>query len=205
VVLVPTASAYSAALVREYRISPAEAGRRARTTSGWSDGLVIIINIERLSSSLGRFSLAAHELTHQYQIQVTAPADAWGLYWYAEGMADWVGWNVAEVAKVATVDDQRSLWLGRLRQAQALPRLATLDTRTKWSAALEVYGTPNTYRVAALAVDHLVSTGGMETTLTYLRLLRESGDRVQAFRRVFGMTADEYSDEFRSRLDGLLQ
>jgi hypothetical protein len=156
--LVPNATAYVSTMVREWGITQAEGARRARTTTGWSSGQMIIINVERTPSSLRRFNLAAHELTHQYQAQITIPVSAWSLYWFPEGMADLMSWRITEIGGVVAADEQRRSWLAGFRQAPARPDLSSIDNEPKWFAALEAYVCLiNVYRVAAFAVEYLAN------------------------------------------------
>lgn len=205
VLLVPNAAAYISTMVREFQISQSEGERRARTTTGWSSRLTIVINVERTPTVLRRFNLAGHELTHQYQNQITAPVNAWSLYWFPEGMADLIAWKIAEIGRVATVEDQRRSWLTGLRQAQVRPDLTLLDTEPKWFDALDVYGSANAYRVAVFAVEHLAETRGMAALTTYLMTLRDTRDRAQAFQRAFGMIPEQFSAEFKARLEEILR
>lgn len=203
--LVPDATAYVSTMVREWGITQAEGARRARTTTGWSSGQMIIINVERTPSSLRRFSLAAHELTHQYQAQITAPVSAWSLYWFPEGMADLMSWKITDISGVAPAGEQRRSWLAGLRQAPSRPDLSSIDSEPKWFAALEAYGSANVYRVAVFAVEHLANDRSLASLLTYLQTLRETRDRTQAFQRAFGVTPEQYSADFKVRLDELLR
>lgn len=199
IILVPDNAAYIAALIREFSVSQTEADRRARTTTGWTAGSTIIINVGVLSPR-ARIFLTAHELTHQLQMQVTAAVDPWRLYWLAEGTADAVAAHVVEMSGHFPVEGYRTSWLATVHRAERRPDLSGLNTRGAWIAALDIYGSSVTYRVAGLGALYLIERFGHSAILAYFEALGRSDDPTQAFQQAFGWSIDAFIEEFRTFL-----
>lgn len=205
IMLVPDAAAYAAAMIREWNITQTEADRRVRTTSGWTSGTTIIVNVSNTTTPRARIFLASHELTHQYQIQTSAPAGAWSLYWLTEGAADVIGARVAERGGVGSMAETKQAWIDTLRRAPTRPDLNQIVTEPSWFAALNVHGSGVTYRYAAMAVLYLAETRGYPPLMGFYAALRDSRDRALAFQRVVGVTLEEFTTDYRAHLDRLLQ
>lgn len=205
IVLVPDAAGYAAAMIREWNITQTEADRRVRTTSGWTSGTTIIVNVSNTTTPRARIFLASHELTHQYQIQTSAPAGAWSLYWLTEGAADVIGARVAERGGVGSMAETKQAWIDTLRRAPTRPDLNQIGTEPSWFAALNVHGSGVTYRYAAMAGLYLAETKGYPPLMGFYAALRDSRDRALAFQRVVGVTLEEFTTDYRAHLDRLLQ
>lgn len=205
VVLTADAAAYAAAMIREWNISQAEADRRVRTTSGWASSTTIVVNVGNLATPRARLFLASHELTHQYQIQLSAPTGAWTLYWLAEGVADVIGARVVERGGAGSLADTRQAWLNVLRRAATRPDLNQIVTEPTWFAALTVHGAGVTYRYAGIAALYLAETRGYPTLMAYFAALRDTRGPGPAFQRAVGVTLDEFTAEYRAYIDRLLQ
>ncbi|MDG1266667.1 MAG: thermonuclease family protein, partial [Ilumatobacter sp.] len=138
-----------------------------------------------------------HEVMHIAQFELTGMcADI--PQWFAEGQAEFVGWNLAVADGQQRYDDARSFAINpeRLAGYQALNGLADLNDYT--DDGLE-------YRIGALAVELLVAEHGWDATTDVLsRLNRKtvgcgSPDPTytkfaNSFATTFGYTIDEFSD-----------
>ncbi len=205
IILVPDVAAYAATMIREWNITQTEADRRARTTSGWTNRMTIIVNVDSTRTARSRIFLAAHELTHQFQIQVSAPVGAWGLYWLTEGVADVLGARVIDLARAGTLTDTRQSWIDTLRRAALRPDLTQIDTEQAWFTALDTYGSAVTYRSAAMATLYAAETKGYAPLIAYYQALRDTRDRAQAFQRAIGVTLEEFTTDYKAHLDRVLQ
>lgn len=205
ILLVPDAAAYAAAMMREWNINQTEADRRVRTTSGWTSGTTIIVNTANTSTPRARIFLAAHELTHQYQIQVSAPTGAWTLYWMTEGVADVVGARLVDRGGAGVMTDTRQAWVTALRRAATRPDLDALATESAWFAALNAHGAAVTYRYAGMAALYLAETKGYPPLMGFFAALRDTRERAPAFQRAAGITLDEFTHEYKVHLERLLQ
>ena len=205
IVLVPDAAAYAAAMVREWNITQTEADRRVRTTSGWTSGTTIIVNVSNTATARARIFLASHELTHQYQIQTSAPAGAWSLYWLTEGTADVIGARVIDRGGVGPMPDTKQAWIDALRRTPTRPDLGQIITEPSWFAALNAHGSGVTYRYAGMAALYLAETRGYPALIGFYAALRDSRDRGLAFQRAAGVTLEEFTTDYKAHLDRLLQ
>jgi len=200
IIVVPDRAGYAAALIREFRINNAEAERRARTSSAWTAGLTIIVTITSSSARASRMHLVAHELTHQLEMQVAAPASPWQLYWMAEGVADAVTARIVESGGYAPSGTYQARWLESLRRAPRRPELHELGTMESWFASLDRSGSPATYALAGLAALSLVDRFGHGAILAYFRALNGHNDAATAFQRGFGRPLESFLEEFRRLL-----
>ena len=200
IILVGDRAAYIAVMVREFRVTQEEAERRARTTTGWTAGSTILVTVTASSSTATRVFLTAHELTHQWQIQVAVPAGPWRVYWIGEGVADAVAARVVEMGGHAPSGSYQTSWTGILRRAERRPDLSELVTQEGWFAALDRYGSSVTYRVAGLAAMYLTDRLGHGVMVTYFKTLGSTGDPAQAFFQAFSRSPEGFMEEFRSFL-----
>jgi hypothetical protein len=200
IVVVPDRAGYVAALLRELRISEAEAERRARTSTAWTAGFVIIATVTSSSTRASRMYLMAHELTHQLQMQVSAPANPWRLYWMAEGAADAVAARIVESNGYAPAGAYQQRWIAVLKRAANRPGLLELNTQEGWFASLDRSGSATTYAVAALAAAYLMERSGNGAILTHFRALSTRSDGAAAFQQAFSRTLETFLEEFRRTL-----
>lgn len=205
VLLVPDAAAYAGVMIREWNITQTEADRRVRTTSGWTTGTTIIINVANTTTRRARLFLASHELTHQYQIQISAPAGAWTLYWLTEGVADVIGARMVDRGGAGAMADTRQTWIDALRRAPTRPDLNEIVTEPSWFAALTVHGSGVTYRYAGMAALYLAETRGYPPLMGFFAALRDNRERAPAFQRAAGITLEDFTTDYKAHLDRLLQ
>ncbi len=204
VVLVPDRAGYIAALIREFRVDQAEADRRARTTTGWTSGATILMTVTANSARTFRMTLTAHELVHQLQMQVTAPANPWRLYWMAEGIADAVAARIVESGGYAAAGSYQTRWVEVMRRATRRPDLQELATEAGWFVSLDRNGSGTTYALAALAGHSLMERHGHPAILNYFRALAGTNGGTAAFQRTFNQTLDAFLEEFRRSLSNQL-
>lgn len=197
IIIVPDRASYAAAMIREFRISEAEADRRTRTTSAWTAGPIIIMTVTPSSARASRIFLIAHELMHQFQMQVTAPVTPWRLYWMSEGVADAVAARTVESAGYAAAGSYQARWLGTLRRASVRPELPGLGTMEGWFAWLDRSGSSATYALAGLAALYLADRAGHGAILAYFRALSGGNDAPTAFQQAFSRPLEVFLEELR--------
>lgn len=203
IILLPSQASYIDALLREFKVTRPEAERRARTTSAWTQGGMILIDVGNIDSTRGRLFLVAHELTHQLQMHIAAPVSITQLYWLAEGMADAVAAHVVGSSGISTVEAYRKSWVESLR-GRPHPQLADLAEDSGWFAALDRYGSSPTYRVAGLAALLLVERSGQGSLLNFFRLLPTT-DPSKAFLQTFSMRIEVFVEDYKAYLLNQLQ
>ena len=142
-------------------------------------------------------AIIGHEVTHIAQFELTGMcADI--PQWFAEGQAEFVGWNLAVADGQQLYNDARDFVINpeRLAGYQALNGLEDLTDYTE--SGLE-------YKIGALAVELLVAEHGWDATTEVISKLNRktvgcgSPDPTfnkfsDSFATTFGYTIDEFSD-----------
>ncbi len=195
VILTANTEAYSAAHVREFGVTKAEADRRARTTRGWTSGNTILMNMGNLGNRSVRTRILSHELVHQYQDQVCKGSNCGELTWMREATADVIAARVVESVGATTLAQYREEWRTLLAEAPALPSLSELHSAQAWYAALDKYGSDVGYRTADMAGLRLLELGGQDALLGFFVKLSE-GDPESAFVDAFGVSLGEFEAGF---------
>ncbi len=195
----PTRGEYAAALVTAGRLSPARAAEIAEHSVGLARPGRLLLNDHALrgarrSTWLG---VVAHELTHLAQYDLSGGRRGRSEQWVREGMADWVTSRVLERLGERTFRDRReqacrAVAQGlRAREGEPLD-LAELGSPRGWEArALGAEGRLG-YRLAFLLTEDLIRRRGFESLIAYFRAFGDSDDRLDQFRRVFGLSLKEF-------------
>ena len=142
-------------------------------------------------------AIIGHEVTHIAQFELTGMCADIPL-WFAEGQAEFVGWNLAVVDGQQRYDDARSFAINpeRLAGYQTLNGLEDLNDYT--DDGLE-------YEIGALAVELLVAEHGWDATTEVISKLNSKtvgcgsldptfNKFSDSFATTFGYTIDEFSD-----------
>ncbi|MDR3563737.1 MAG: hypothetical protein P4N59_20200 [Negativicutes bacterium] len=199
VFLVSNDEEYLNVLVSELHIDKAEAERRVRTTSGWSSGNIIILDVRKAADRRDNIFTVAHEMTHQFQNQEDAGKHT-KLEWIAEGMADNMAAVVVEKSGRATLAQYKKWWTDIFIKAKTRPYIYELHTPQNWYSSLDKHGTSTTYRIAGLAMMHLTETKGYEPILGYMHYLRDADSPEKAFVQAYGMELSLYEKEYEEYL-----
>ena len=147
--------------------------------------------------------LVAHELAHVSQIEM-AEGEGRAEQWLAEGMAEWVAFNVLERLRLDTAARRRSIAIDGVREyppvvAQRLD-LASLGTPRGFTVRHLKDGSQPTYQLAYLLADYLISRDGLDRVLGYFRSFAVRADRRGNFRAAFGQSLDEFEQEALTHL-----
>jgi hypothetical protein len=146
--------------------------------------------------------LVAHELTHLAQMEL-AGVEIGPAQWLAEGMAEWVAYQVVDRLGLDDFESRRlaaraaaALWMAR---AGGLD-LETLATPEGFLSGHQRAGTLATYRLVFHLVDGLVARHGFPSLVGYFRAFRVSGDPARKFTASFGLSVKDFEDTVRARL-----
>ena len=121
------------------------------------------------------YRLIAHELAHVSQIEL-AEGEGRAEQWLAEGMAEWVAFNVLEQLDLDTVANRRKLATTGIRNHAALVAarldLETLGNPRGFTVRHLREGSLPTYQLAFLMADYLITRDGVAARGRLLPLLR---------------------------------
>jgi len=189
-VITANKEAFIESLIRRTRHDRDAAIDRAGKSIGLSTQGTILEDLGRQESLVSKVFVAAHELTHQFQAQVSRQRHA-GVRWISEGVANCIAAKVVEQAHLGSVAAFRATWRQRVRSASQRPHLAGLRSTADWMAAENRYGGALIYAMGSLAVLELVEQRGERSLFTYFRQLRDT-DFEQAFRETFDMDISQF-------------
>jgi hypothetical protein len=201
--------AFEKGLVRDAGADPAHVGDHVRFATGVGSDKGIFLRRDRLTRDTvaPRAGLFAHELTHVAQRALSAGKRIPAEWWLGEGHADWMKYQVLERLGVQTYAKSRLVQVREIKRAGPLgelPRLTTLSTQRGWVTARDKHAKGGTYAVAFFATEYLVETKGANAILTYYRREQPAKDRAAAFKAAFGVTIQEFSDDFADKLAELI-
>lgn len=142
------------------------------------------------------YTSAAHELVHVYQFDVGCvslrPAPRPG-QWFLEGMAEYLG-SIALIqaghVSAQTIADYKYFSTVNGGEAQAAP----LEDQESGAVA---------YSVAYFAIEQLVSGRSITLFGDFCRAFAESADWPGSFQSAFGVSLDDFYDDFESYLSDL--
>jgi hypothetical protein len=146
--------------------------------------------------------LIAHELTHLAQIEL-AGRDTGPTQWLAEGMAEWVAYQVVERLGLGDFASRRASARAAateyVRRANGLD-LNALASPNSFVAQHQRVGTLLTYRLVLHLAGDLISEHGLAPLVGYFRAFRSSDDAAGNFMASFGSSVDGFALAALSRL-----
>ena len=152
--------------------------------------------------------LVAHELTHVAQIEL-AQGEGRAEQWLAEGMAEWVAFNVLERLALDTVDNRRAMAVAGIRNHAALVAarldLETLGNPRGFTVRHLREGSLPTYQLAFLMADYLIERDGFPRVVDYFRSFERKQDRHANFRDTFGQSLEHFELEVLGHLKSLVK
>lgn len=143
--------------------------------------------------------ILAHELFHVLQYQLdrlvnngATPSNqvrASGPVWLDEGSAEMVGYHVAADRRLLSYQSALADQIDRAKQIST--PLSSLQTYAEQNI-------PNVYSLFHIAADHLVTVapGGIPALATYYAAIGNGVAWPDAFKQAFGMSVQEYYDNF---------
>ena len=191
-------------LIEDAHLSPARAAELSEFAIGVGKRRQLLFNDEA-SERRGRewLRLVAHEVAHVAQFEL-AEGEGRGEQWLAEGMAEWVAFQVLERLGADTVTRRRSLALAGIRNHAALVAakldLESLGTPRGFTTRHLKEGSLPTYQLAFLMADYLITRDGLPAVAEYFRSYRTSRNRAENFARAFGQPLGAFEAEVLEHL-----
>ncbi len=195
-------------LVEDGQVSPARAAELSDFAIGVGRRRQLLLN-DQGTTRHGRewLRLIAHELAHVSQIEL-AQGEGRAAQWLAEGMAEWVAFNVLERLGVDTVDRRRALAQQGIRNYAAVTAarldLESLGSPRGFTVRHLRDGSLPTYQLAFLMADYLIQRDGFPRVVAYFRSFATSQDRHANFAAAFGQTLEQFEDEILGHLKSVV-
>src|SRR4029453_7505351 len=196
-------------LVIDGNVSPVRAAELSEFAVGIGKRRLLLLNDEG-GPARGRewFRLIAHELAHVSQIEL-AQGEGRAEQWLAEGMAEWVAFNVLERLNLDTVAHRRTMAVAGIRNHAALVAarldLETLGNPRGFTVRPLREGSLPTYQLAFLMADYLITRDGFPRVVPYFRAFERKQDRHANFRDTFGQSLELFELEVLGHLKGLVR
>ena len=196
-------------LIRDAHVSPVRAAELSDFAIGVGRRRQLLFNDEAYDHR-GRewLRLIAHELAHVSQIEL-AQGEGRAEQWLAEGMAEWIAFNVLERLSLDTVQNRRSIAAAGIRTHAALVAakldLDTLGTPRGFTVRHLKEGSLPTYQLAFLMTDYLITRDGFDRTVQYFKGFGQGGGRRDTFRFAFHQTLEQFEDEVLAHLKTIVR
>jgi hypothetical protein len=196
-------------LIDDANVSPVRAAELSEFAVGIGKRRQLLLNDEG-GTAHGRewYRLIAHELAHVSQIEL-AGGEGRAEQWLAEGMAEWVAFNVLERLGVDTVANRRHVAAAGIRNHAALVAarldLETLGNPRGFTVRHLREGSLPTYQLAYLMADYLITRDGFPRVITYFRSFERRQDRHANFRDTFGQSLEQFETEVLAHLKSVVR
>jgi hypothetical protein len=196
-------------LVTDAHVSPIRAAELSEFAVGIGKRRQLLLNDEG-GTARGRewFRLIAHELAHVSQIEL-AQGEGRAEQWLAEGMAEWVAFNVLERLSLDTVVNRRAMATAGIRNHAALVAarldLETLGNPRGFTVRHLREGSLPTYQLAFLMADYLITRDGFSRVVAYFRSFERKQDRHTNFRDTFGQSLEQFELEVLAHLKSVVR
>jgi hypothetical protein len=196
-------------LVVDANVSPIRAAELSEFAVGIGKRRQLLLNDEG-GTARGRewFRLIAHELAHVSQIEM-AQGEGRAEQWLAEGMAEWVAFNVLQRLELDTVDNRRAMAVAGIRNHAALVAarldLETLGNPRGFTVRHLREGSLPTYQLAFLMADYLIERDGFPRVVDYFRSFERKQDRHANFRDTFGQSLEQFELEVLGHLKSVVR
>lgn len=194
--LVANRDEYVIALMKILNYSQEMAEKQASMTHGVATGNEIIA-IGAMPSKIARVHMIAHEMTHQYQSAILG-GNIVGIRWLVEGTADAMATAITASNGMGTMEGFRRNAINFLR-SHPYPDIGSLRTGADWYQVLSQYQ-ETTYPTATLAAYYLIGKVGFEPVFRYYQLVRGGANEYSAFAQAFGMSVQDFEQEYRQYL-----
>ena len=194
-------------LIVDAHISPMRAAELSEFAVGIGKRRQLLLNDEGGTASRREwFRLIAHELAHVSQIEL-AQGEGRAEQWLAEGVAEWVAFNVLERLGLDKVANRRALATAGIRNHAALVAarldLETLGNPRGFTVRHLREGSLPTYQLAFLMADYLITRDGFPRVVAYFRSFERKQDRYANFRDTFGQSLEHFELEVLAHLKAL--
>ena len=196
-------------LIDDANVAPVRAAELSEFAVGIGKRRQLLLNDES-GTARGRewYRLIAHELAHISQIEM-AQGEGRAEQWLAEGMSEWVAFNVLERLNLDTVANRRQMAIAGIRNHAALVAarldLETLGNPRGFTVRHLREGSLPTYQLAFLMADYLIDRDGFARMLKYFRSFERKNDRHAAFRDTFGQSLEQFEQEVLAHLKSVVR
>jgi hypothetical protein len=196
-------------LIEDAHLLPARAAELSEFAIGVGKRRQLLFNDED-SARRGRewLRLVAHEVAHVSQFEL-AEGEGRGEQWLAEGMAEWIAFQVLERLGTDTVTRRRAVALAGIKSHASLVAtrldLETLGTPRGFTTRHLREGSLPTYQLAFLMSDYLITRDGLPAVAGYFRSFRRGRDRRGNFERAFGQPLEAFEAEVLAHLRDALR
>lgn len=199
---------YRRILREEFSLSDEEAGQVAAISGGWSGGSLHVTAVNAKAGVMDghsdRYATTAHELFHQLQYEMShgRDTDKTALFWLEEGSADYVGAMMAEKLGARTLARWQQGVLDDLLGAphparpDQLIHLEFEERKAIMAKEYHAYAMADMMTVRLLARFPEAQRG--QKLAAYFEALGEGATGEDAFAQTFGLTLDEFLQEFAS-------
>jgi hypothetical protein len=199
-------AAFRDGLVNDAEVSQTLADEMASFAVGIARRERVLFNARDVRSQVEWIRLIAHEVTHLAQFEL-AGGDGRGDQWLAEGMAEYAAFRVLEYGGVDSLERRRAVARQRARNQRAFVQahldLESLGSQRGFTLRHQREGSAETYHLAFLMTDYLVTRNGFPRLITYFQHLRRLG-RAEAFERAFGQRLPVFEREVLEHLQRTL-
>jgi len=190
-------------LVDDGQVSRVRAAELSDFAVGVGKRRQLLLHHEPNVASAEWVRLVAHELAHVSQIEM-AEGEGRAEQWLAEGMAEWVAFRVLERLRLDSVVRRRRIAIATARDHAPLVArrldLATLGTARGFTMRHLREGSQQTYQLAYLLADYLISRDGLDRVVAYFRSFASRPDRRGNFDAAFGQSLEEFEQEALAHL-----
>ena len=196
-------------LIDDANVAPVRAAELSEFAVGIGKRRQLLLNDEG-GTARGRewYRLIAHELAHVSQIEL-AQGEGRAEQWLAEGMAEWVAFNVLERLNLDTVANRRQMATSGIRNHAALVAarldLETLGNPRGFTVRHLREGSLPTYQLAFLMADYLIARDGFPRVVTYFKSFERKQDRHANFRDTFGQSLEQFELEVLGHLKSVVR
>jgi len=196
-------------LIDDANVAPVRAAELSEFAVGIGKRRQLLLNDEG-GTARGRewYRLIAHELAHVSQIEL-AQGEGRAEQWLAEGMAEWVAFNVLERLNLDTVANRRQMATSGIRNHAALVAarldLETLGNPRGFTVRHLREGSLPTYQLAFLMADYLIARDGFPRVVTYFKSFERKQDRHANFRDTFGQSLEQFEQEVLAHLKSVVR
>ena len=195
-------------LIDDANVAPVRAAELSEFAVGIGKRRQLLLNDES-GTARGRewYRLIAHELAHVSQIEM-AQGEGRAEQWLAEGMAEWVAFNVIERLGFDTVMNRRHMAVAGIRNHAALVAarldLETLGNPRGFTVRHLREGSLPTYQLAFLMADYLIERDGFGRVVAYFGTFERRSDRHANFRETFGQSLEQFEQEVLAHLKSIV-
>jgi hypothetical protein len=193
-----SSAALEQGLVHDMGLAPGVAAEIGSFAAGvaFSQELLLLESESRRGAREWR-RLVAHELTHLAQIEL-AGGEGRAAQWLAEGMAEWVAFDVVRRFESAGPPAEPALLeavQAHLHPPEAHLDFEGLDDPRMFYDLGRRHGMVSTYRLSLALTQRLIARHGLPRVVAYFRAFDAQRDRGANFERAFGQSAADFATQ----------